>query len=59
LLAVEFITESDLTLEVIETWPGEAAKLWENDEQYHFQIIETTSNLLVGWGFLNKVKRRY
>lgn len=59
LLAVEFITESDVTPEVIETWPREAAKLWENDEQYHFQIIEISSNQLVGWGFLNNVKRRY
>jgi ribosomal-protein-serine acetyltransferase len=59
LLAEEFISESDVSLEVIEGWPKEADKLWKNDEQYHFQIIETTSNQLVGWGFLNNVKRRY
>lgn len=59
LLAEEFITESDVALEVIESWPKEVDKLWENDEQYHFQIIESKSNQLVGWGFLNNVKRRY
>ena len=59
LLAVEFITEAEVTLEATQSWLHEAAKLWENDEQYHFQIIETTSNQLVGWGFLNNVKRRY
>ena len=59
LLAVEFVSEADLALEVIESWPREADKLWQNDEQYHFQIIETTSDQLVGWCFLNNVKRRY
>jgi RimJ/RimL family protein N-acetyltransferase len=59
LVAEEFISESDVTLAVIESWSQKAAKLWENDEQYHFQIIETTSNQLVGWGFLNNVKRHY
>src|SRR6186713_1046938 len=59
LLAEQFIGESDVLLEEVVGWLKEADEMWKNDQEYHFQILETVSNQLVGWGFLNHVKRRY
>ena len=59
LRAQEFIGDSEVTLEEVAQWQEQTDEFWNTDQEYHFQILETTSTQLVGWGFLNNVKRRY
>jgi RimJ/RimL family protein N-acetyltransferase len=48
-----------LTLEEVESWIKDFDEMWESNKQYRFQIIETTSNQLVGGIFLNHVIRTH
>jgi RimJ/RimL family protein N-acetyltransferase len=59
LRAKEFIDDTEVTLEAVRQWQEQTEELWKNDQEYHFQIVEATSNQVVGWGFLNNVRRRY
>jgi len=57
LFTAGFIQGIDFTLEEVENWIKEFVERWENETQYHFQIIETTSNQFVGGVFLNHIER--
>jgi len=62
LFAAGFISKTEFentTLEEVEGWIKEFVELWENKKQYHFQIIETSSDQFVGGIFLNHVIHGY
>jgi len=59
LRAREFIDSTEVTLEDVRQWQEQTDELWKNDQEYHFQIVEATSNQVVGWGFLSNVRRHY
>jgi len=54
-----FIPNPDLSIDEWDGWMKQFDDLWENDKEYHFQVIETTTNQFVGTVFLNHVERRY
>ena len=62
LFTAGFIDTTDPASEELGTWQDwitELDKGWENDQQYFFQVIEVSSNQVVGGVFLNHVVRTH
>ena len=62
LFAAGFISTTDPSTEELGTWQDWMTTLnkgWENDQEYFFQVIEVSTNQVVGGVFLNHVARQY
>jgi RimJ/RimL family protein N-acetyltransferase len=62
LFAAGFISTTDPSSEELGTWQDWMTALnkgWENDQEYFFQVIEVSTNQVVGGVFLNHVARQY
>ena len=62
LFEVGFISTTDPTSEELGSWEDWIKFLdegWENDKEYHFQVIERSTDQVVGGVFLNRVQRVY
>jgi ribosomal-protein-serine acetyltransferase len=62
LFAAGFISTTDPSSEELGTWQDWMTALnkgWENDQEYFFQVIEVSTNQIVGGVFLNHVARQY
>jgi len=59
LFAEDFIPSPGFAMEDLEGWTKAQDELWENDKQYFFQIIESTTSQVLGMAFLNHITRHY
>jgi ribosomal-protein-serine acetyltransferase len=62
LFAAGFTSTTDPSSEELGTWQDWMTALnngWENDQEYFFQVIEVSTNQVVGGVFLNHVARQY
>ena len=59
LFAEGFLLNLEVSLEELEGWIKESLDERENDKSYDFNIIDSSTNDVVGWVFLNKVNRQY
>ena len=62
LFAAGFISTTDPSSEELGTWQDWITELnngWESDQEYFFQVIEVSTNQVVGGVFLNHVSRQY
>src|SRR5574341_2530873 len=59
LFAAWFIRSTNLSIEELEILIKQFDESWENDKEYFFQVVETTTNQVVGMVFLNHVNRQY
>jgi ribosomal-protein-serine acetyltransferase len=62
LFTAGFIDTTDPASEEVGTWQDwltELDKGWENDQQYFFQVVEVSTNQVVGGVFLNQVVRSH
>jgi RimJ/RimL family protein N-acetyltransferase len=59
LFAQDFIPSPDFSMEDLDAWTTAQADLWENDQQYFFQIIQSSTSQVLGMAFLNHITRHY
>jgi len=59
LFAQDFIPSPGFSMEELDAWTTAQTDLWENDQQYFFQIIESSTSQVLGMAFLNHVQRHY
>ena len=58
-IAEEMINKADMSLEGIEAGTKKLLELWDKDEFYLFNILDASTNQVLGFVFLNHVSRQY